>query len=393
MKPAYEKAAKNLEGLAKVAAVDCDEESNKPLCGRMGVQGFPTIKMVTPSKKPGKPRVEDYQGPRTAKGIVDATVERIPNHVKRVTDKGLDDWLSQANETAKAILFTEKGTTGALLKALAIDFLGSIEFAQIRNKEKSAVETFGVSEFPSFVILPGGKQEALVYSGEMKKKPIVEFLGQVAAPNQDSPSKKPKNKKTSSPNPSDDSQKDSENEDTKPAHSSNEPIIPPLNILSTSTDLKTTCLSEKTGTCVLALVPIPENVNAAAPRGIEAINNLAEISFKHTLRKANLFPFYVVPESIDEVIPLKQQLGLSTDTGISVIAINAKRGWWRTYEPTDEAGFSAVGLESWIDSIRMGEGTKHKLPEEVLAGPQASSDKSDAEESSDEPKGHTHEEL
>ena len=69
MQPAYEKAAKSLTGLAKVAAVNCDDESNKPFCGRMGVQGFPTLKIVKPGKKPGKPIVEDYQGARSAKAI------------------------------------------------------------------------------------------------------------------------------------------------------------------------------------------------------------------------------------------------------------------------------------------------------------------------------------
>ena len=86
LKPAYEKAAKNLEGLVHVAAVDCDEDSNKPFCGSMGVKGFPTLKTVRPGKKPGsKPIVEDYNGPRTAKGIADAVVDKINNaHTKRI---------------------------------------------------------------------------------------------------------------------------------------------------------------------------------------------------------------------------------------------------------------------------------------------------------------------
>ena len=36
--------------MAKVAAINCDEESNKPFCGSMGVQGFPTLKIVKPGK-------------------------------------------------------------------------------------------------------------------------------------------------------------------------------------------------------------------------------------------------------------------------------------------------------------------------------------------------------
>src|SRR2546430_15435214 len=92
LKPAYEKAAKSLAGLAKVAAVNCDDDANKAFCGSMGVQGFPTLKIIRPGKKAGKPAVEDYQGGRSAKAIVDAVIERIPNHVKRVQDEGLEAW-------------------------------------------------------------------------------------------------------------------------------------------------------------------------------------------------------------------------------------------------------------------------------------------------------------
>lgn len=45
LKPAYEKAAKSLIGLAKVAAVNCDDEENKPFCGSMSV-GRPLIRIA-----------------------------------------------------------------------------------------------------------------------------------------------------------------------------------------------------------------------------------------------------------------------------------------------------------------------------------------------------------
>ena len=86
LKPAYEKAAQSLAGIAKVAAVNCDEEVNKPFCGQMGVQGFPTLKIVRPGKKPGRPIVDAYEGPRTAKGIVEAVKDKVPNIVKKTSD-------------------------------------------------------------------------------------------------------------------------------------------------------------------------------------------------------------------------------------------------------------------------------------------------------------------
>lgn len=159
----------------------------------MGVQGFPTLKIIKPSKTPGKPTVEDYQGPRTASGIIDAVKLAIPNHVKRISDKSLNGWFETSNDTTKAILFSEKGTTGALIKVLSAEFLGSIKFAQIRNKETLAVEMFGVSEFPSLLVLPGGSQEPVKYEGLFSKSPIKEFLAQYTSPKSDSapPKQKP----------------------------------------------------------------------------------------------------------------------------------------------------------------------------------------------------------
>ncbi len=62
--PEYQKAAKALKGIIGVGGVNCDEE--KQLCGQFGVQGFPTIKIFGSNKN----RPEDYQGGRTAEGIV-----------------------------------------------------------------------------------------------------------------------------------------------------------------------------------------------------------------------------------------------------------------------------------------------------------------------------------
>ena len=193
--PAYEKAAKSLKGLAKIASVNCDEALNKPLCERFQIQGFPTLKIVRPSKKAGRPTVEDYQGARSAKAIVDAVVEKIPNHVKRVTDNSLQSWLDEKNGTAKVILFTEKGTVSALLRALAIDYLGVINVGQVRSKEAAAVAAFGVDKFPSLVLLPGGDAEPAVYHGELKKEPMSEFLSQAGPPNPDPAPEAPKKEK------------------------------------------------------------------------------------------------------------------------------------------------------------------------------------------------------
>lgn len=377
MKPAYEKAAQNLNGLAKVAAINCDDDDNKPFCGQMGVQGFPTLKIVTPSKKPGKPRVEDYQGPRSAKAIVDAVVDRIPNHVKRATDKDLDQWLGQNEERPKAILFTEKGTTSALIRALAIDFLGAVDVAQMRNKETVSVEKFGVSEFPALVVIPGAGAEHQLYQGELKKQPITEFLSQFATPNPDAtgqpapPAPKPKSKPKSSkpvskpvPVPDEDNAAEAEEgAETKPVRV---PVsIPPIPTLATPESLASSCLGPKSGTCVLALLPEKSDPDSTLPSSVtEMLGSLAEIAHKHAQRGTHLFPIYAVPEINSGSQTLRNGLSLDDKHTVEIIAVNARRGWWRRYNGAK--GYALNDVQGWVDAIRLGEGAKEKLPEGIV---------------------------
>ncbi|KAH8700619.1 hypothetical protein BGW36DRAFT_316682 [Talaromyces proteolyticus] len=375
LKPAYEKVAKNLEGLAKVAAVNCDEEENKPLCGQMGVQGFPTLKIVVPGKKPGKPRVEDYQGQRSAKAIVDSVIDRIPNHVKKLTDKDFDSWVT-ADESSKAVLFTEKGTTSALLRSLAIDFLGGIKIGQIRSKELKAVGKFDITSFPTLVLLPGGEVDAVIYDGEMKKKPMLQFLSQAAQPNPDPAPSSPKKKKANSSKTSGaktstivDSDEPTESpkpkvdipEEEKPAII---PVTPQLEELSTPEALESKCLTPKSSTCILTLLPITQSTDSDLPASAkEAQSAISELS--HKLAGRHL-PFYNIPSINSYSKQLRTQLGLSDESETEIIAVNGRRGWWRHYTPNEQDGFSLHAVENWVDAIRLGEGTKSKLPDGVI---------------------------
>ena len=371
-----------------MAAVNCDDEANKPFCGRVGVQGFPTLKIVTPSKKPGKPVVEDYRGPRSAKAIADAVVERIPNHVKRLTDKDADGWLSENKDVPKAILFTNKGPTSALLRALAIDFLGGIKFAQVRNKESNAVEKFGVDTFPTLILVPpvgdGEGDKAIKYEGELKKKPMVDFLGEIAAPNPDpAPVEKAKSTtgKKSQSSASASSSGDSTSGETKQPSQAAKIQAPEISSLATPEALETACLAPKSGTCVLALQPAQKDAGTELPIPTkEAVESLAEIAHKHLQRQSKLFPIYSVLASNARGKMLRDSLDLRADE-TELVVLNARRGWWRKYDARD---FGVVPIEAWIDSIRLGEGTKEKLPSGIVAGEAGETEKKQDE---------THDEL
>ncbi len=383
----------------------------------MGVQGFPTLKIIKPSKKSGKPIVEDYQGPRNAKGIVDAVIDKMPNHIRRLGDKDVEEWLKVGNETSKAILFSDKGTTSALLKALAVDFLGRVSIAQVRDKEKGAVEMFGVQKFPTFVLLPGGDRESLVYDGEMKKQPMVVFLGQIAEPNPDPASPKTTKSKKSSQDEKKEQKKSAKDSAAFSAASSSHasaeaseaaagatsivveeatmpsespaPIVdedapspapipgvpPPIPSLATQEELQKACLGAKSSTCLLAFIPARPEVDTMLPEDAAAVTaTLAAIADKHAHRKAKIFPFYAVPADNIGASRMRKVLGLKGDGEIAILVVNARRGWWRQYEG---ATYGREAIESWIDAIRLGEGKKEKLPDDLVVREDANQEEHD----------------
>lgn len=180
--PIYAKTATSLKGLVNVAAIDCDEETNKRICGEYGVQGFPTIKMARPktnSKGKRSFSIEDYNGPRTLKGIAEHATSIMPSHVQKLTADKLDDFLSEQNQTAKVLLFTKKGTTSSTYKGLSTSFKKeSVVFGQLRDTQTSAVSMFGIESFPTLVVLPGGAISPVKYDGELKIEPMRTFVAQ-----------------------------------------------------------------------------------------------------------------------------------------------------------------------------------------------------------------------
>lgn len=383
---------------------------NKPFCGQMGVQGFPTLKIVRPSKKPGKPTVEDYQGERSAKGIVNAVKDKVPNSVKRVNDKNLDEWLEANKDSAKAILFSDKGIVSATLRALAIDFSGLVSVAQIKKTEKAAVEKYGITEFPSLILLQPGSEEPVKFDGKVEKDAMVKFLSQVAPPNPDCPppkEKKPKAKKDAKKDAKASSKLSKASASHKSADASSaaasateevvdEPVVPTESpdpnlkdedtpepivlpkeepkpetpVISDAAELQALCLNEQSKTCILAILPKDE----ASESVKTVLASLASIHQKHDTKTSKLFPFVGVPASNPVAASLLSSLNLGSDDQVHLVATHGKRAWYKKYSGT---AFGLSEVEQWVDTIRMGEGKKEKLPESLLATGEKQEEKHD----------------
>ncbi|KAJ1026290.1 hypothetical protein NDA16_002377 [Ustilago loliicola] len=131
--PDYSKVAAQLDGVVKLASIDCDDDKNKPTCGRYGIQGFPTLKLFPPTKK----RLpKDYQGPRTAKDIAAYMVDALPMGAKKLKAEELQEYVEKDATAPKVILFSKKPTSSPLYKSLALDFRKSLSFAFLRGDQR-----------------------------------------------------------------------------------------------------------------------------------------------------------------------------------------------------------------------------------------------------------------
>lgn len=80
LEPVWTKVAKAFEGddRCQVAHFNADDAEARPISGKYGVGGFPTIKFLAPASKGGA--VEAYQGPRTEEALLEFLNDKCGTH-------------------------------------------------------------------------------------------------------------------------------------------------------------------------------------------------------------------------------------------------------------------------------------------------------------------------
>lgn len=144
IKPIFSKVGKFINSEAhyavNVAAINCDEEVNKKLCGDYKIQGFPTIMVFRPPKhqvgkaKRGKHVPEQYNGARELGPLVEYATHRIKNYVKKIfsiDSEAFNNWINASDGLHKVVVLTKSNMISPLLRSLAIDFLDTISFAAV----------------------------------------------------------------------------------------------------------------------------------------------------------------------------------------------------------------------------------------------------------------------
>ncbi|KAK2714498.1 hypothetical protein QYM36_008903 [Artemia franciscana] len=192
--PEYAKAAKGLKGVVKVGAVNADEHNS--LGGEFGVRGFPTITIFGANKK--KP--EDYNGARTADGLIDAAFKALKAKVnnqmggKKSSSSGSSDVIELTDDNFDKLVL---GSEDLWLVEFYAPWCGHCKnlapnWAQAATELKGKVKLgaldatvhsikakeYGIQGYPTIKYFPSGKKEkhsAQVYDGGRVSQDIVSW--------------------------------------------------------------------------------------------------------------------------------------------------------------------------------------------------------------------------
>jgi protein disulfide-isomerase A6 len=176
--PKWRKLADALHGIIRVAAVNCNAQGT--LCQNQGVRSYPTIKAFVGG------RWEDYSsGDRSASALKDWALSLIPaNKINSISKPAhFTDFRQRVSTSTMTkwgsgvLLFTDKPSTGALYKALALRFDGKLAFGVIRSNNKELTRQFNVTSFPTIVAICSGNEGSVIrYDGDMKGTQLAKWL-------------------------------------------------------------------------------------------------------------------------------------------------------------------------------------------------------------------------
>lgn len=376
--PQYKAAAENLRGIAKLGAIDCDNDMNKPLCSQYGIQGFPTIKVFPPSKsgKKGVKYPQDYQGERTAAAIAKHVVKMLPNDIQLVSSNPSSEKITNIDEfvtnesTPRALLFTDKTESSAMYKGLATGLKGRMSVGEMRKPSEEVKKKYNITKLPSLVTFPKGSQVPALYTGAMKQGPIASFLEQHADPAEA--------KKTTDGNGSK-KKKSSSSSDDKPATESKqeEPIAavfdPEVRQVVDQTQFEQECLNKPRGSCVVAFLVVEPEFEESVKMHEHNLDILRQA--KKAAFEANKPQHLMWMNALDSnVKALRDQFQIS-DIVPGLLLIHPTK---KAFVPFI-GRFDVEGIKEWLSDVTTGRARAFAYKFDIVLGSQ--SKKTKAEES------------
>jgi curved DNA-binding protein CbpA len=161
--------AARLEGIAKVAAVNCDE--NEDLCKEYNVKKYPGIVFFPESTIVDH---EQYTGERNFNAMYEFVLKKISGFLRFVNVNNLEEFLASDLEQVKVISFIEGKESSPLVKVLSREFKGKVVFGETRSTDTELIKKFNIPRFPSLMVITPSKFE--LYPGSFSRRDLVRWI-------------------------------------------------------------------------------------------------------------------------------------------------------------------------------------------------------------------------
>mmetsp|Transcript_59643 Transcript_59643/g.141926 ORF Transcript_59643/g.141926 Transcript_59643/m.141926 type:complete len:308 (+) Transcript_59643:117-1040(+) len=196
LQPVWRQVAKELEGVVKIAAVDCAVEAPQAARHQLTWEKIckksPALEAYAPNAA-GAVKRRSYSGPQTAKALVKWAADLLPSDLVATlsTAKGVsvlhktnvDEFLRSSKTMAKVLVCVTKKTTPTMVKALALFYKGRLKFGVIQPAEVDLRRRFGNVDPPAVLVLEAGSvSDPVPHRGAFSRDAIQSFLSPFAAP-------------------------------------------------------------------------------------------------------------------------------------------------------------------------------------------------------------------
>jgi protein disulfide-isomerase A1 len=163
--PEYSKAARELEGVVKLAKVDCT--AHEGICSQYEVRGYPTMKIFR-NKVP-----QDYMGERSASAIVDQMkMEALPPVTVVTKSQQVDEMTKTHRLIALGFFGNEKAREYQIFEQLAEKLRPEFRFAAIFDN--TLMSKFNVTKAPHILLLKNFDERVNSFSSKSFSDETVE---------------------------------------------------------------------------------------------------------------------------------------------------------------------------------------------------------------------------
>jgi len=170
----YNKVAKELKGMAKVCALNCNDWP--VFCQKNKVEKTPAVMMYPTFPAPAFL----WEGKMETKAISSKVSKMIPDFSTRITKENVDSWLTSDPSKPKILVFSNKKNPPTILKALSSDtvFKRTAKFGFVTEEDADVCQKFKVKKFPSVIMQrkAGSEMKKETYSGDMNFRDLQSWV-------------------------------------------------------------------------------------------------------------------------------------------------------------------------------------------------------------------------